>query len=78
MFEDGGTKEDFSLSQLSVPNTASALWSPGYNEDRQVCEADDLRIRETDISCELILIFLQHICLNIHVLIGIYDDTVGF
>ncbi|XP_071527622.1 band 3 anion transport protein-like isoform X2 [Panulirus ornatus] len=50
MFEDEGAKEDFSLSHLSVPNTASALWSPGYSEDIQISEADALRIRETDIK----------------------------
>lgn len=51
LFTDEGSKEDFSLSKLSSPAAVSAApWSPGYSEDSQVREADDPRIRDTDIN----------------------------
>lgn len=50
MFEDEGAKEDFSLSQLSSPAMTSNPWSPGYGDDSQVCDADDLRIHDSDIK----------------------------
>ncbi|XP_069177811.1 LOW QUALITY PROTEIN: band 3 anion transport protein [Procambarus clarkii] len=50
MFESEGTLEDFSLSQLNAQDRESAPWSPGYNEELQVYETDDLRIRDSDIK----------------------------
>ncbi|XP_045109014.1 band 3 anion transport protein-like isoform X2 [Portunus trituberculatus] len=50
MFENEGAKEDFSLSQLSSPAMASNPWSPGYDDDSQVREADDTRFHDSDIK----------------------------
>lgn len=50
MFEDAGTQEDFSLSQLSSPAAVSSPWSPGYGDDSQLRGSDDLRIHDSDIK----------------------------
>lgn len=65
MFENEGAKEDFSLSQLSSPATASNPWSPGYSDDSQVREADDMRIHDSDIKCEFAIIILRFIFLGL-------------
>lgn len=61
MFENEGAKEDFSLSQLSSPAMASNPWSPGYSDDTQVREADDMRIHDSDIKCEFAITILRFI-----------------